>query len=94
MLAAIVVAILALGLVAVVARPLLSPKAALDAAPDGELCEADAQVSDALAEIEEIEFDRASGHLSDQDFAALSEDAKRRAVEMIRRRDAARSDAD
>jgi hypothetical protein len=40
-----------------------------------------------LAAIKEIEFDRASGHLSDEDFRALDADERARAVELLRRRD-------
>lgn len=94
MIAALVVAILALALVVLVARPLLAPTSRGLAAPQEQTREVDAQVADALAAIEEIEFDRASGHLSEEDFAALSTDAKRRAVELIRRRDAERQDGD
>lgn len=40
-----------------------------------------------LQAIKEIEFDRAAGHLSDEDFAALDADERARAVELMRRRD-------
>jgi hypothetical protein len=40
-----------------------------------------------LAAIKEIEFDRAAGHLSDEDFRALDADERARAVELLRRRD-------
>lgn len=92
MIPAIIILILAFGLVALVARPLFAD------ARDGEneiasdRQELEAQVSDALAQIDEIDFDRASGHLSDEDFSDLSDDAKRRALELIRRRDAATGD--
>lgn len=91
MLPAVLVAVLALVLVALVARPLSVRAKTLAAPPDEATREADAMVAAALAEIEEIEFDRASGHLSDEDFAALSADAKKRAVELIRHRDSAES---
>lgn len=41
-----------------------------------------------LQAIKEIAFDRASGHLSEEDFRALDADERARAVELIRRRDA------
>ena len=40
-----------------------------------------------LAAIKEIEFDHRSGHLSDEDFAALDAAERARAVELIRRLD-------
>ena len=87
MVPALLTALCALALVAVIARPLLGPGRDESEAADHDVREADAQVAGALAAIEEIEFDRASGHLSEEDFAALSADAKRRAVELIRRRE-------
>ncbi len=89
MLPAILVAVLALLLVLALARPLVARAESSPAPAAEEVSEIDAQVAGALAEIEEIEFDRASGHLSEEDFSELAADAKKRAVELIRRRDAA-----
>lgn len=43
-----------------------------------------------LDAIREIEFDHATGHLSDDDFAALDAEERGRALELMRRRDAER----
>lgn len=93
MLPTILVAVLALLLVLALARPLLTRPEPSSAPTVDEVSEIDAQVTGALAEIEELEFDRASGHLSGEDFSELAADAKKRAVELIRRRDAAEPSA-
>jgi hypothetical protein len=40
-----------------------------------------------LASIKEIEFDHASGHLSDEDFSTLDADERAKAIELMRERD-------
>lgn len=47
-----------------------------------------------LDAIREIEFDHATGHLSDDDFAQLDAEERARALAIMRRRDAARDGAD
>jgi len=42
----------------------------------------------ALESIKEIEFDHASGHLSDEDFSTLDADERAKAIELLRERDA------
>jgi hypothetical protein len=42
----------------------------------------------ALESIKEIEFDHASGHLSDEDFSTLNADERAKAIELMRERDA------
>ncbi|MCB0882937.1 MAG: hypothetical protein KDC33_12080 [Thermoleophilia bacterium] len=47
-----------------------------------------------LDAIREIEFDHATGHLSDEDYRALDAEERNRALDLLRRRDAAsRGDA-
>ncbi len=46
-----------------------------------------------LDAIREIEFDHATGHLSDEDFAQLDSEERARALSIMRRRDAARDGA-
>lgn len=41
-----------------------------------------------LESIKEIEFDHASGHLSDEDFSTLDADERAKAIELLRERDA------
>jgi hypothetical protein len=40
-----------------------------------------------LAAIKEIEFDHASGHLSDEDFSTLDTDERTKAIQLLRERD-------
>ena len=75
---------------AVVAWPIVRG----DRLPDESVTAADDQrqrVADdlqrTLTSIKEIEFDHASGHLSDEDFSELDADERARAIELLRERD-------
>jgi hypothetical protein len=57
-------------------------------APDDELTRVDDDLQRTLAAIKEIEFDYASGHLSDEDFSTLDADERAKAIELLRERDA------
>jgi hypothetical protein len=53
-----------------------------------ELTRVDDDLQRTLAAIKEIEFDHASGHLSDEDFSTLDADERAKAIELLRARDA------
>jgi len=53
-----------------------------------ELKRVDDDLQRTLASIKEIEFDHASGHLSDEDFSTLDADERAKAIELMRERDA------
>lgn len=88
-----VIALAALGLVAMVAWPLVARDAAV---PEAEGDDARRQVEEdldrVLAAIREIEQDHRAGHLSDADFTALDREERARAVALMRRRDQLGSD--
>jgi hypothetical protein len=90
--AVLLVVLLGVGLVALVAWPLLARSGAGDgsvASPaDIERQRVEEDLDRALTAIREIEFDHRAGNLSDEDFAALDREERARAVELIRRRDA------
>ena len=52
-----------------------------------ELKRVDDDLQRTLASIKEIEFDHASGHLSDEDFSTLDADERAKAIELMRERD-------
>lgn len=91
----LIVAVAALVVVALVAWPLVG------AEPDGPPPDPDAearrdldqQLAASLEAIREIEMDHRAGNLSDEDFAALDTAERARAVELMRRADALRQDA-
>ena len=91
----LIVAIAALAVVALVAWPLVRVDA--DAAPPDPDAEArrdvEEQLGMALEAIREIEMDHRAGNLSDEDFSALDAAERARAVELMRRADALRQDA-
>jgi len=89
----ILVLLVVVGLAVAVAWPLLAGEdeeaapARAEAAGDAR-AEVEEELRRSLQAIREIAFDRASGHLSDDDFRALDADERARAVELLRRRDA------
>jgi hypothetical protein len=91
----LIVAIAALVVVALVAWPLVGAEP--DAPPPDPDVEArrdvDQQLATALEAIREIEMDHRAGNLSDEDFAALDTAERARAVELMRRADSLRQDA-
>lgn len=85
----VVVVLLCGALALAVAWPLLRPvpEAADPADADAERRAVEDELRQSLEAIKEISFDRDSGHLSDEDFAALDADERARAIELMRRRD-------
>jgi hypothetical protein len=75
---------------AVIAWPIVRgdqlPDEAVTAA-DEERKRVDDDLQRSLASIKEIEFDHASGHLSDDDFSELDAEERARAIELLRERD-------
>lgn len=90
----VIVLVAVVGLALAIAWPLLSaPPATADTAATAdagadEVRQIQDELDRSLQSITEIAFDRASGHLSDEDFQALDADERARAVELMRRRDA------
>lgn len=86
-----IVALVAIGLVVALAWPFLAGDAPPSVAASADADDARRQVEDelqrSLQAIREIAFDRASGHLNDEDFTALDADERARAVELLRQRD-------
>ncbi|HWH15361.1 MAG TPA: hypothetical protein VNT51_11500 [Miltoncostaeaceae bacterium] len=84
------------GVAVLVAWPLLTGDeggAREEAAAGGDArAEVEEDLHRSLQAIREIAFDRASGHLSDEDFRALDADERARAVDLLRRRDALSAD--
>ena len=75
----------------VIAWPVVRGDQVPDAGPSGaaeERTRVDDDLQRTLASIKEIEFDHASGHLSDEDFSTLNADERAKAVELLRARDA------
>ena len=91
----LIVAIAALAVVALVAWPLVRADAgAPPPDPDAEARrDVEEQLGVSLEAIREIEMDHRAGNLSDEDFAALDAAERARAVELMRRADALRQDA-
>jgi hypothetical protein len=79
---------LALGAAVVVLRPLLGDTVVEPSVPQGPSPKAPAEAS-AIEALREIEFDRATGKLSDVDYAALRTTYTREALAELRARDAA-----
>lgn len=93
---AVVIVLLVAGVVAVgllIAWPILTggepaPGDGGDGGEDQARRDVEDDLQRSLQAIKEIEFDRAAGHLSAEDFAALDADERARAVDLLRRRDA------
>lgn len=89
----VVVLVAAVALAVAITWPILTGAAGEETAPAPDVAGDEArQIQDeldrSLQAITEIAFDRASGHLSEEDFRALDADERARAVELMRRRDA------
>jgi hypothetical protein len=91
---AVVVAIVSLVVFVAAAAVIAWPVVRGDQLPDESHTAADEQrqrvdddLARTLASIKEIEFDHASGHLSDDDFSELDADERARAIELLRERD-------
>ncbi|MEW6581456.1 MAG: hypothetical protein AB1416_01675 [Actinomycetota bacterium] len=80
---------MSVAVVALVAWPLLRREEALPApAPAAdERRQVQEELDRTLAAINEMEFDRRAGNLSEEDHARLDAEERARAVELIRRRD-------
>jgi hypothetical protein len=96
---AIVVAVVSLVVFVTAAAVIAWPIVRGDPLPDDAVSAADDQrqrVDDdlqrTLASIKEIEFDHASGHLSDEDFSELDAGERARAIELLRERDGLQAD--
>ena len=90
MIAALVVAAAALGLLAWVVAPLREGRRDDGPGPGAELDEATARKQAALVAIVDLENERAVGKLSDTDFEILRADYERRALTALREVDALR----
>ena len=87
--ALIVLAVAALVIVAAMLIPLLATGRQGDTQTPAEARRAvQEDLERSLKAIQEIEHDRAAGHLSDADFEELDRVERARAVELMRRRDA------
>jgi hypothetical protein len=91
----ILVVIVSVAVFVVAATIVAWPVVRGDRVPDPELSPAGQQLKQVdddlertLASIKEIEFDHASGHLSDEDFSTLDADERAKAIELLRERDA------
>ncbi len=83
-----IVGVVTVCLVLALAWPFLTTAPPSDAADtDDARRQVDDDLERSLQAIREITFDRASGHLNDDDFAALDSDERARAVELMRQRD-------
>lgn len=71
------------------AWPLIGRNRAATPASEIERREIEAEKARLLGEIHDLELDQATGKLSDEDFAAIEARLKARAVEVMRRLDAA-----
>lgn len=85
--AVVLVAVVALGVIAAVAWPLLAPHAAETAHTETRSDALQDDIDRALRAIREIEFDHAAGNLSDADFGELVGAERVRAAALLRRRD-------
>lgn len=86
----VIIAVISVGLVALVAWPLLA-RAGSGSMPAGQMDDryaVEEELQRSLDSIREIEMDHRSGNLSDEDFAVLDRDERARAVDLMRRRDA------
>lgn len=86
----ILIAAMALGTIVLAAWPLVGPQgeAARRALHTRNGRELDDALNRSLDAINEIDFDRRAGHLSEADFAELDRDERARALELLRRKDA------
>ena len=83
-----IVGVVTVCLVLALAWPFLTIAPPSDAADtDDARRQVDDDLERSLQAIREIAFDRATGHLNDEDFTALDDDERARAVELMRRRD-------
>lgn len=90
MVAVILIALVALGVVVAVAWPLLTDRGP-DAASGADAVDGRADLQDeidrSLRAIREIEFDHQAGNISDADFAELDRAERAHAAELLKRRD-------
>jgi hypothetical protein len=87
------IAILSVALVALIAWPLVSGRAPIDADTAGQALQgAEDDLLRSLDAIREIDMDHRAGNLSDADFAELDREERARAVELMNRRDALRDE--
>lgn len=86
--AIVIIAVASIALVIGLAWPFLVRGDVPDLGPaDHALRQLDDDLHRSLEAIKEIAFDRASGHLNEDDFAALDADERARAVDLMRQRD-------
>ena len=90
MIQALLIAALAIAVLAWVAVPLRRGPKVDEPLPSAQLEEADARKRAALVAIVDIETERATGKLSEDDFAALRSDYETRALVALREADALR----
>ncbi|MSO44828.1 MAG: hypothetical protein EXQ74_05950 [Thermoleophilia bacterium] len=81
------IAILSVGLVALVAWPLIVRSPAPTSAWSDDRRAVEDDLWQALDAIREVEMDHRAGNLSHEDFATLDRDGRAHAVGLIRRRD-------
>jgi len=86
---ALILAVVALGMVAVVLWPLVvgAPGEAAPDPADAARRAVDEDLQRSLEFVREIEMDHRAGNLSDDDFAALDRAERARALELMRRSD-------
>lgn len=87
--AIIVLALIALGVVAAVAWPLIGPAAnglAEPSAADPARMALDDEIAASLQAIKDLQFDHAAGNIDDDDFADLDRAERANAARLIRRR--------
>lgn len=86
---ALILAVVALGMVAVVLWPLVvgAPGEVAPDPGDAARQEVDEDLQRSLEFVREIEMDHRAGNLSDDDFAALDRAERARALELMRRSD-------
>jgi hypothetical protein len=84
----VVVAGLALGALALIARPFLAPEPSRGLpGPEAGRAEIEDALARSLDAINEIAFDHEAGNLSDEDFAELDAQERARALALLRRTD-------
>jgi len=83
----VIISAMTLGALALIARPLLAPRDSGRSAVDPVLRELDDALDRSLDSIDEISFDHRTGHLSDDDYAALDQDERARAIKLLRQKE-------